>query len=97
MVNSVTSGDNNGEETIILFATTTCPKCKMAVHFLEKAGSQFEEIFADQNPEMAEQFDIHQAPTLAVIKGDTVEKIVNLSNIKAYIEQREGAESYVRY
>ncbi len=85
---AVTSEINNDEETLILFATTTCPNCKMAVHFLDKAGIQYEEIFADKNPEMAEQFEIRQAPTLVSIKGDTVEKIVNLSNIKAYIENR---------
>ncbi len=74
------------EDKIILFATRTCPNCKMAVQFLNKAGIQFEEIFADENPDMASKFEIRQAPTLIVIKGGVAEKIVNLSNIKGFIE-----------
>ena len=58
----------------------------MAVHLLEKAGIEFEEIFADKDPEAAKQLDIRQAPTLVLIDGDNVQKIVNVSNIKAYIE-----------
>ena len=74
------------EDKIILFATRTCPNCKMAVQFLNKAGIAFEEIFADENAEMATKFEIRQAPTLVVIKGGVAEKIVNLSNIKGFIE-----------
>ena len=74
------------DDQIILFATRTCPNCKMAVQFLNKAGIQFEEIFADENPDMANKFEIRQAPTLVVIKGGVAEKIVNLSNIKGFIE-----------
>ncbi|MBE6798572.1 MAG: ribonucleoside triphosphate reductase [Ruminococcaceae bacterium] len=70
----------------ILFATTTCPNCKMAVHLLEKAGIEFEEIFADKDPETAKKFEIRQAPTLVLIDGENVQKITNVSNIKAYIE-----------
>lgn len=78
--------ETEAEDKIILFATTTCPNCKMAVHFLEKAGIKFEEIFADKDPEAAKQFDIKQAPTLVIISGGKMEKITNLSNIKGYIE-----------
>ncbi len=74
------------DDKIILFATRTCPNCKMAVQFLNKAGIAFEEIFADENADMANKFEIRQAPTLVVIKGGVAEKIVNLSNIKGFIE-----------
>ena len=74
------------DDKIILFATRTCPNCKMAVQFLNKAGIAFEEIFADENADMATKFEIRQAPTLVVIKGGVAEKIVNLSNIKGFIE-----------
>ena len=74
------------DDKIILFATRTCPNCKMAVQFLNKTGIAFEEIFADENADMANKFEIRQAPTLVVIKGGVAEKIVNLSNIKGFIE-----------
>jgi len=76
------------EDEVLLFATTTCPNCKMAEKFLDKAGIAFEKVYADQNPALAEKYDIHQAPTL-VVNG---EKIVNLSNIKAFIEQTQTVE-----
>ncbi|MBR3816740.1 MAG: ribonucleoside triphosphate reductase [Clostridia bacterium] len=72
------------EDKVILFATSTCPNCKMAATFLEKAGIKFEKVLADENKELAEKFEIRQAPTLVVINGGQAEKIVNLSNIKAF-------------
>jgi len=74
------------DNKILLFATKTCPNCKMAVHFLEKAGIKFEEVFADENAELAKQFEITQAPTLIVIKDGEAQKISNVSNIRAFIE-----------
>ena len=74
------------DSKVILFATSTCPNCKMAVHFLQKANIEFEEVFADKDPESAKQLDIRQAPTLVIQNGENIEKITNLSNIKAYIE-----------
>ncbi|MBR6568772.1 MAG: ribonucleoside triphosphate reductase [Clostridia bacterium] len=75
------------EDRVILFASKTCPNCKMAAKFLDDAGVKYEKILADENPAMANEFDIHQAPTLVVISGGKAEKIVNLSNIRAYTER----------
>ncbi len=71
---------------IILFATTTCPNCKMAEKFLNDAGVPFEKIYADVNADAARQYDIKQAPTLIVINGDGYEKIMNVSNIRRFAE-----------
>ncbi len=75
------------EDRVILFASKTCPNCKMAAKFLDDAGVKYEKVLADENPAMANEFDIHQAPTLVVISGGKAEKIVNLSNIRAYTER----------
>ncbi len=75
------------EDRVILFASKTCPNCKMAAKFLDDAGVNYEKVLADENPAMANEFDIHQAPTLVVISGGKAEKIVNLSNIRAYTER----------
>lgn len=73
-------------DRLILFSTATCPNCRMAKNMLEKAGIEFDVIDANDNPDLAIQFDIHQAPTLVNTKNGASEKIVNLSNIKAFIE-----------
>ncbi len=75
------------EDKVLLFATATCPNCKMAAKFLENAGIAFEKVMADENPELVEKFGINAAPTLIDISGGQVNKIVNLSNIKAFCEQ----------
>ena len=74
------------EDKLVLFATTTCPNCRMAKNMMEKAGIKFDVVNADENPELAKQFDIRQAPTLIHSENGKTEKIVNLSNIKAFVE-----------
>ena len=71
---------------IMLFATTTCPNCKMAEKFLTDAGVAYEKIYADQNPDLAKQFEIKQAPTLVIVNGDNIEKVMNVSNIRKFAE-----------
>ena len=75
------------EDKIILFATTTCPNCKMAARFLDMANISYEKVYADENKALAEEYGIQQAPTLVVIKDGKAEKIVNLSNIRAFTER----------
>ena len=72
---------------IILFASATCPNCKMAAMFLDKAGIAYKKLLAEENPELAGEYGVTQAPTLIVIDGDKTEKIVNLSNIRAFTER----------
>jgi ribonucleoside-triphosphate reductase len=71
---------------MLLFATTTCPNCKMAEKFLGDAGVVYEKIYADQQPELAKQYGIVSAPTLIVIDGDKIEKIQNVSNIRKFAD-----------
>ncbi len=73
---------------LILFATKTCPNCKMACTFLDKAGMTYEKLYAEENAELVKKYEIKQAPTLIVLHEDgSFEKIVNVSNIRKYIEQ----------
>ncbi len=77
-----------GADRVILFATTTCPNCKMAKVFLDKAGIGYEVIFADKDPETAKAFGVRVAPTLVVMhENEVVESISNLSNIRKYIDE----------
>jgi ribonucleoside-triphosphate reductase len=72
---------------VLLFATKTCPNCKIAAEFLEKAGIEFEKLYADENLELVAQYGIRQAPTLVVVEdGLEIAKAANLSNIKKFIE-----------
>ncbi|MEE1279867.1 MAG: ribonucleoside triphosphate reductase [Oscillospiraceae bacterium] len=66
----------------VLFATKTCPNCKIAAALLEKAGVGYNKLYAEDEPEMARDLGIKQAPTLVV--GD--KKLTGVSDIKKYIE-----------
>ena len=72
-------------DAVYLFATPTCPNCKIAGVTLDKAGVAYKKIFANEQPEMAQEFGIKQAPTLVVIKGGEVSKFTGVSDIKKYI------------
>ena len=74
------------EDKLILFKTETCPNCKMAEKFLDDAGIAYEKVYANRDPETAKQYGIMQAPTLIVIKDGNAEKIVNVSNIRKFID-----------
>ena len=68
-----------------LFTTKTCPNCKIAKEYL--ADQDYVVIDAEENPQLAQQYRIMQAPTLVVVDGDNVQKYVNASNIKRYVDE----------
>ena len=74
------------KDEILLFGTKTCPNCTVAKQLLDKAKVKYKFIVADENVELTKQYKIKQAPTLVVTKGEEVEVIANLSNIKKYVE-----------
>ncbi len=75
-------------EEITLFATKTCPNCKMAKILLDKAGIKYKVVDAEENPDLTKKYNIHKAPTLLVPTEDGFEAFENASNIKGYIESR---------
>ncbi len=75
------------EGRLILFTTSTCPKCVMAKKFLTDANLTYETVVVDQDPDSARKYGVRQAPTLLVVQGDEVlQKVENPSNIRAFAE-----------
>ena len=70
----------------LLFATKTCPNCKMAKMLLEKAHIQYVLIDAEEDRQMSERYNITKAPTLIVPNETSYDVYENASNIKGYIE-----------
>ena len=71
---------------ILLFATKTCPNCKMAKMLLDKAGIHYTVIDAEENKEKTLQYKVNKAPTLIVPNDQGYDVFENASNIKGYIE-----------
>ena len=74
-------------ERILLFTTKTCPKCRMAKMFLDGVGVDYETVLVEDNAELALEYGIKEAPTLVLVGDDSVKKIANPSNIKAFCEK----------
>ena len=68
-----------------LFTTATCPNCKIACTFLEKAGVKYQKLLANEHPDLVADFGIKQAPTLVIVEGGEVKKFVGVSDIKKYL------------
>jgi len=74
-------------DKITLFATKTCPNCKMAKMLLDKAGKEYIVIDAEENSELTNKFNVKKAPTLLVPTADGIRYFDNASEIRRYIEE----------
>ena len=74
-------------DKITLFATKTCPNCKMAKMLLDKAGKEYAVIDAEENSELTNKFGVKKAPTLLVPTAEGIRYYDNASEIRRYIEE----------
>ncbi|MDY5730397.1 MAG: ribonucleoside triphosphate reductase [Eubacteriales bacterium] len=72
----------------MLFTTSTCPNCTLVKGFLEKSGLQYQSIDANENADLAMQYQIRKVPTLLVLGKNNVLKLDDLSEIKSYANKR---------
>ena len=72
---------------ILLFATKTCPNCKMSKMMLDKAQIAYKVIDAEEEKQTTIEFGVRKAPTLFVPNAaGTYDKYENASEIKRFIE-----------
>lgn len=84
VVNDLSAG--SGQKQVLLFTAKTCPNCKTAKTFLDKAGIAYTVIDAEEQRDLTKKFGVMQAPTLVVVDGGQVAKFANASNIKKFAE-----------
>ena len=82
------SAKAGGAKQVLLFTTKTCPNCKVAKNFLDKAGIAYNVVDAEEQRDLTKKYGIMQAPTLVVVDGNEVEKFANASNIKKFAEKK---------
>ena len=70
------------EDASYLFTTATCPNCKIACSFLDKAGFKYEKLLANEHADLATEFGVKQAPTLVIVKNGEISKYAGVSDIK---------------
>ena len=71
---------------VYLFASATCPNCKIAEALLTKANVAYTKVLAEENVALTESLKIRQAPTLVSVVNGEIEKFVSVPNIKKFIQ-----------
>jgi len=71
---------------VFVFASPTCPNCKIAESLLTKAGVAYTKIMAQENASLTEALGIKQAPTLVSVKNGEIEKFPSVANIKKFLQ-----------
>ena len=84
-VDAAAEQENDPQEVRYLFTTKTCPNCRIAKEMLR--DEPYELVDAEENQDLVSKFGIMQAPTLIVMNGGKVDKYVNASNIKRYVDK----------
>lgn len=76
---------------LTLFATKTCPNCKIAEKFLADNGVSYVKLLAEENANLVETYGIRQAPTLVVTGTDGFEKYAGVSEIMRFVNAAKKA------
>ena len=79
--------EESGENRAILFATPTCPNCRIACSYLDKAGFAYEKLMAEENADLAIKYGVKQAPTLVIVTGAGFEKFAGAGAIKQFLSK----------
>ena len=76
-----------GEKKALFFKTATCPNCRIAASYLDKADFAYEPVMANENAELAVTYGVKQAPTLVVFDASgEYTKYAGAGAIKGYLD-----------
>ena len=81
--------ESSGEK-LLLFTTRTCPNCRQAEALLQRAGIAYKKVLAEENPVLAVQYGIRQAPTLVGCDGV---KLTGLGAVRQFIQANRPAHA----
>ena len=80
-------GTVSAAHTAQLFTRTTCPNCRVAKKMLDKAGFAYENLTAEEHPELCREYGIKGAPTLVLSDGVHFEKYYGVAEIKKLLAE----------
>ena len=83
-----TTKDSNKVIGYLLFGTKTCPNCEVAKRVLSERKVSYEFIDAEDMTDMTQKYQVMSAPTLISITPNGYDKIVNVSNIINYFDNK---------
>ena len=70
----------------ILFSRATCPNCRVAEQYMDKAGFAYEKLIAEEHVDLVEKYGIKGAPTLVIEGENGAQKLYGVAEIKKYLQ-----------
>ncbi|MBQ7688051.1 MAG: ribonucleoside triphosphate reductase [Clostridia bacterium] len=89
MFETFPEADTAPNTAVTLFATETCPNCKLASSWLDKANIAYEKRYVSEHAEEAKELGLKQAPSLVVTENGETEIYAGIANIKKYMDTRK--------
>ena len=83
----------NGTMKPMLFTTHTCPKCKVVKAMFDEQSFDYDLIYADDQPELAQKLGIVNVPTLVIPTTDGVNKYTDVPAIRQYMNDCKGIKA----
>ena len=80
-------GTVSAAHTAQFFTRTTCPNCRVAEKMLDKAGFAYENLTAEEHPDLCREYGIKGAPTLVLSDGVHFEKYYGVAEIKKLLAE----------
>ena len=77
----------------MLFTTHTCAKCKAVKAMFDEQRFDYDLIYADDDLELAKQFEIVNVPVLVIPDGDGVKKYTDIGPIRQYVNDCKGIKA----
>ncbi|MBO6041310.1 MAG: ribonucleoside triphosphate reductase, partial [Oscillospiraceae bacterium] len=82
-----------GEAKAQLFTRVTCPNCRAAERMLDKEGFAYENLTAEDYPDLCRQYGIKGAPTLVITDGVHFEKYYGVAEIKKHLQSVQARKA----
>ncbi len=77
----------------ILVTTHTCPKCKQVKAMFDEQRFDYDLVYADDEPEIAEKYNIVNVPTLIVPDADGAKVFSDVAPIRQYMNECKGIKA----
>ena len=90
-------GTVSAAHTAQLFTRTTCPNCRVAEKMLDKAGFAYENLTAEEHPDLCREYGIKGAPTLVLSDGVHFEKYYGVAEIKKLLAETAQKAEYAAF
>lgn len=71
----------------LLFTTKSCPNCKMVMKSMEEKKIPYILVDAENNPNLVKEYDVLQAPSLAVVSDHDTHTYHGMNEVMAYLNK----------